>query len=223
MTAPIDDVSSLPGKKVSDQDEVPIGKVKDIYAIGGDGHPMWVSVEASFGLLNKRCVLVPLARLKDESGNLRVPYSKAHLEQGPQVDDEEEISPELDRRLRDHFGIDRADQELRSDNDSYATLVADDEEEGNATRVEDPSSLETPSADKIDDETRKRVADPGSAETRDVDAGAIADQNAAKGGSSDADSDTKPREGNESKSSQEDSRSRESEHGDDTQQSDTES
>ena len=30
MTAPIEDVSSLPGKKVSDQEENPIGEIKEI-------------------------------------------------------------------------------------------------------------------------------------------------------------------------------------------------
>ena len=48
MTAPIEDVSSLPGKKISDQTENPLGKVKEIYAT--DGYPMWVAVELSPGL-----------------------------------------------------------------------------------------------------------------------------------------------------------------------------
>lgn len=196
MTTPIDDVSSLPGKKVRDQDEVPIGELKEIYAQDGDGDPMWVGIEASFGLGNKRLVLVPLARLKEEDGDLRVPYSKRHLEQAPEIEDDQEISAELERRLRDHFGIDRGDQELRSDNDSYATLVP--EGQGTAQRVEDPSSIETPNADKVTDEARKRVQDPGSAEIRKVDAGAIADQNAGQAGSSEAGSDTEPREGDKS-------------------------
>ena len=38
MTGPIEDVSSLPGMKVTDQEEITIGKVKEIYAIDGDGH-----------------------------------------------------------------------------------------------------------------------------------------------------------------------------------------
>ena len=45
MTAPIEDVSSLPGKKVSDQEGSSIGKVKEIYATDGDGQPMWVEIE----------------------------------------------------------------------------------------------------------------------------------------------------------------------------------
>jgi hypothetical protein len=66
-------------------------------------------------------------------------------------------------RLRDHYGIDRGDQELRSDNRSYATLVPDDE--GPAKPVADPSRLEMPSADKRTEETASRLREPGSAET----------------------------------------------------------
>ena len=177
MTAPIEDVSRLPGKKVADQEETPIGEIKEIYAIGGDGDAMWVSVEAKFRMGDKRMVLIPLARLKDEDGELRVPYSKDHIGNTPKLDDTDRISPECDRALRDHYGIDRADQELRGDNDSYATLVTEDE--GIAERVENPDSLRTPTADKISEETRERLHNPGGKETRDVDAGAIADENAA--------------------------------------------
>jgi hypothetical protein len=176
MTAPIEDVSSLPGQKVTDQEENTIGEIKEIYAIDGDGEPVWVTVEASFGMGNKRTVFVPLARLKDEDGTLRVPYSKGHLEQTPEVDGSDGISAENDRQLRDHYGIDTGDQELRQDNNSYATLVP--EGEGTARLAEDPDSLETPNADKRDDETKQRLHDPGSSDTRDVDAGAIADENA---------------------------------------------
>ena len=54
MTAPIEDISNLPGTKVTDQEESPIGEIKEIYAINGDGQPTWVSVEASFGMGDKR-------------------------------------------------------------------------------------------------------------------------------------------------------------------------
>ena len=183
MTAPIEDVSSLPGKKVSDQEENTIGKIKEIYAIDGDGQPMWVTVEASFGMGNKRTVFIPLARLKDEDGELRVPYSKGHIEQTPEVDGSEGISPACDRQLRDHYGIDTGDQEMRKDNKSYATLIP--EEEGTAKLAEDPDQLETPNADKRDDETKERLHDPGSSDAREIDAGAIADENARKSGSGD--------------------------------------
>ena len=180
MTAPIEDVSSLPGKKVTDQEEVPIGEIKDIYAIDGDGHVTYVTVETSEGMGKKRTVFIPLARLKDEDGDVRVPYSKQHISNTPEVDASDGISPECDRLLRDHYGIDRADQELRSDHQSYATLVPEDTD-GSSQRVEDPDNLETPDPDRRTDETNERLHDPGGSSTRDVDAGKIADQNAELG------------------------------------------
>src|SRR6201995_639883 len=164
MTAPIEDVSSLPGKKISDQTETPIGKVKQIYAT--DGYPMWVAVEMATGIGDKRMVFIPLARIKDEDGELRVPYSKQRIGDAPEVDDSDGISAECDRQLRDYYGIDTGDQEMRNDNKSYASLVP--EEGGEAQLVEDLDALETPDADTRTDETHERLRDPGSAEIRKV-------------------------------------------------------
>src|SRR6185312_2040737 len=164
MTAPIEDVSALPGKKITDQAENPLGKVKEIYAT--DGYPMWVAVEMSSGLAKKRTVFIPLARIKDEDGELRVPYSAQRIGEAPEVDDSDGISAECDRQLRDYYGIDTGDQELRADNKSYATLVL--EEGGEAELVENVDELETPDADTRTDESHERLRDPGSAEMRDV-------------------------------------------------------
>jgi hypothetical protein len=166
VTAPIDDVSDLPGRKVKDQEENPIGKIQEIYAIDGDGDPMWVSLEGSFGS-GKRTVLIPIARLKDEGGDLLVPYSKNHIGDAPEVDGSDGISADDDRKLRDFFGIGIGDQELRSDNKSYATRVADEESE--AQRVDDPESLELPDADTRTDETKERLEESQRRESRGVD------------------------------------------------------
>jgi hypothetical protein len=170
MTAPIEDVSTLPGKQISDRTATPIGKVMEIYA--SDGHPTWVAVELSKGLVDKAIVFIPFARIKDEDGELRVPYSKQRVADGPEIDASDGISKECDRRLRDHYGIDTGDQELRRDNKSYATLVPD--EVGVSQRVEKPDELETPDADTRTDETRQRLHDPGSSEMRKVTAEDVA-------------------------------------------------
>ena len=164
MTAPIEDVSSLQGKKISDQAENPIGEVKQIYAT--DGYPMWVAVEMKSGIGDKRIVFIPLARIKDEDGELRVPYSKQRIGDAPEVDDSDGISAECDRQLRDYYGIDTGDQELRADNKSYATLVP--EEGGEPQLVENVDELDTPDADTRTDESRERLHDPGNAEMRHV-------------------------------------------------------
>ena len=164
MTAPIEDVSNLPGKKVSDQEGSSIGKVQEIFATGDEDHPMWVSVEGSFGTREKRTVLIPLARLKDEDGNIAVPYSKNRIGDCPEVDTSDGISAESDREQRGYYGIGVGDQELRADNKSYATLVTD--EPGEATRVENADELETPDPDTRTDESMERLHDSQRREAR---------------------------------------------------------
>jgi hypothetical protein len=184
VTAPIEDVSSLPGKNISDQTENPVGKVKEIYAT--DGYPMWVSVEMSSGLGKKRTVFIPLARIKDEDGELRVPYSVQRIGDAPEVGDGDGISAECDRQLRDYYGIDTGDQELRADNNSYATLVH--EEGGESQRVANVDELETPDADTRTDESRERLRDPGSAEMRHVTAEDVTHDTQGSGDDGDHDS-----------------------------------
>jgi hypothetical protein len=170
MTAPIKDVSSLPGKKISDQAENPIGEVRGIYATD-DGFPMWVAVEMSSGIGDKRTVLIPLARIKDENGELRVPYSRQRIGEAPEIDGDG-VSAECDRRLRDYYGIDAGDQELRQDNNSYATLIP--AQAGAANRVKDAGEVETPDADTRTEETRERLHNPGPSEMRRVTAEDVA-------------------------------------------------
>ena len=172
MTAPIEDVSSLPGKKVTDQEANTIGEIKDIYA-NEDGFPTWIAVEASAGLSDKRIVFIPLARLKDEDGDLRVPYSKAKITDAPEIDASDGLSEECDMQLRGYYGIGTGDQEMWSDNKSYAAVVT--ERPGKAERAEDADQLETPDPDTRTEETESRLHDPGSSEMRKVTADDVVD------------------------------------------------
>ena len=93
MASPIEDVTSLPGQELSDQMGRNIGTIKEIYAADGDGDPMWVTVEASSTAFSERLVFVPLARIKEEDGEFRVPYSIQHIEGTPEVQAEDELWP----------------------------------------------------------------------------------------------------------------------------------
>jgi hypothetical protein len=135
VASAIDDVRSLPGETVADQDGLKIGKVKSLYAINGGESVMWVTLETSTGLGQSREVFVPLARLKHEQDQIRVPYSVQHIQSAPEIEAEAELSESDDRALRDYYSIDLADQELRTDNDSYANRVP--EEDGTSRRLED--------------------------------------------------------------------------------------
>jgi hypothetical protein len=134
MASAIEDANSLPGETVSDQDGLKIGKIKRLYGVGADESVMWVTIETSLGIGNDREVFVPLARLKHEQGEVRVPYSVQHIQSAPEIEAGEEVSEGDDRKLRDFYSIDLADQELRTDNESYANQVPDGDEA--ARRVE---------------------------------------------------------------------------------------
>ena len=153
---------------------------------------MWVAVELSEGMSKKRTAFIPLARLKDENGDLRVPYSKNKIADSPEIDDSEGISEECDFALRGYYGIGIGDQEMWSDNKGYATLVA--EESSAAERVENGDDLETPDADKRTEESKQRLEDPGSAEMRNVNAEDVAEgkEGQEESGEDEQDDDGKP-------------------------------
>ena len=130
MTSPVKDTNSLPGKKIVDQEGKGIGEVEAMFKSGPGEEPEWLAVEADVSLFKRRTALVPLARVKDESGELTVPYSKQHVFASPEVDAGDRLSEEDERALRDHYGIDRGDDELRNKNDSYATRGPSDEPGG---------------------------------------------------------------------------------------------
>lgn len=128
MASAIEDVSSLPGETVSDQDGRKIGEVRDIYGVGDDETPMWVTIESSTGIGRSRRVFVPLARLKQQGDEIRVPYSYSHIQEAPEIEPGDELSEEDDRALRAYYAIGLADQELVGAAQSYASQVPDEDE-----------------------------------------------------------------------------------------------
>lgn len=133
MASVIEDVSSLPGETVHDQEGRKFGDVKEIYAVGDGDTPMWVAVAASTGIGRSRLVFIPIARLKQEDDEIRAPYSLQHLHDSPEVEGEE-LSEEDDRTLRAYYAIGLADQEMVAGAQSYASQVPD--EDGPARKVE---------------------------------------------------------------------------------------
>ena len=124
-------------------------------------------------MFDKRLIVIPLARMKDEDGDLVVPYSLDHIKATPEIDGDE-IDEADDRRLRDHYSIDAGDQELRDDNLSYATLVPTRGAPRNGWRTPPRWRRRTLTSAPMRPTSGSRIAGP--AETRDVDAGEIANE-----------------------------------------------
>ena len=123
MASPVEDPGSMREKKLMDQVGNEIGQVCEIYE--QDGEPMWVAVKADTGMATDRLVFIPLARIKEEDGELRVPYSSQHLNDSPEVESDDELSEEEEHALRAYYSVSIGDGELRTDNESYAAQVPD--------------------------------------------------------------------------------------------------
>jgi hypothetical protein len=127
VAAPIQDPTELAGRTVYDQLGNKLGKVQRVYAPGGGDEPKWVTVEVSLGLASDRLVFVPLARLKEEDGEVQVPYSTQRLRDAPEVEPGEELAPEDEDRLAGFYGL-RDDVPVQDKPGSYAAQIPDGDE-----------------------------------------------------------------------------------------------
>jgi len=167
MPSAIEDVSSLPGETVCDQDGRKLGEVKEIYAVGERTTPMWVTVETTIGIGRTRRVFIPIARLKHEGDEIRTPYSFDHIQESPAVDGGDELSEEDERRLRSYYSVGLADQEIVAAARSYASQVPDEdgparradasEVQGRVRELDDrPTSERAEEADEAQDDREER-------------------------------------------------------------------
>jgi PRC-barrel domain len=156
MAGAIEDVSSLPGETINDQDGRKVGEVKEVYGTGDDETPMWVTIESSTGLGRSRQLFVPLARIKRQGEEIRIPYSFDHLHEAPEVEPGDELSEEDDHALRVYYAIGLADQELVENAQSYASQVPDDDD---PARKIDASSAEGPVREIDDAPPAQRAAE----------------------------------------------------------------
>lgn len=151
MASPVEDPSSMRDKKILDQVGNTIGQVCEIYE--QDGDPMWVTIKSDTGMASDRLVFIPLARIKQEDGELRVPYSSQHINDSPEVESEDELSDDEEHALRAYYSVSIGDGELRTDNDSYAAQVPDSDApskkaEGSAGDGSDSGDREGSSGDR---------------------------------------------------------------------------
>ena len=80
-----------------------VGVVEDVYVDQQTKKPEWVLVKAD--PLGGRKTFVPLSVLRREGDQLRAPYSKEQITSAPYVGDGEQVAPEDEKRLFQHYGI----------------------------------------------------------------------------------------------------------------------
>lgn len=128
MATPIEEPEELTGSDVYDQMGEKIGSVKRLYGAGGEGAPSWVGVAVRTGLIGRELVLIPLSRLKEEDGQVRVPYTKQHLLDAPDVEADDGLSEEDEECLNDYYAVARGDQPAEDNPDSYTSQMPESDE-----------------------------------------------------------------------------------------------
>ena len=94
--------------EVHGRDDERLGRVDALF-IDEDDQPEYLGVK--MGLLVTRSTLLPWAmvtRADEERGRLEVDVDKETATNGPAFEDDQEITPELERRVRGHYGIEQA-------------------------------------------------------------------------------------------------------------------
>lgn len=83
-----------------------IGRLDNAFGENRGGQVRWVSI--AFGLLRRQFVVVPAASVQLDGDAIVVDHTKAHVRSSPRVVGPT-IEPDVDRRLRDHYGCSQGD------------------------------------------------------------------------------------------------------------------
>lgn len=131
------------GFKVYDNRGERIGKVDDLFIDEADREEY---IGVKLGLLGRKSTLIPMdiVRVNEADRTLEVSESKDHVKDAPSFDDDEDITPEYEDRIRSHFGLESSDP-ARSQ-DSYGTYsgARDEEREHTSASAGDRDTSETP-------------------------------------------------------------------------------
>ena len=178
------------GYAIYDQDDERIGKVDDLF-VDEEDNPEYVGVRT--GSSGTRSALIPaeIVAVYDRLRRMVVSRPKGVVESGPSLGYDEEVTPELEQRVHDHYGL--ATPPNTESKSGYGAYYPDDTEraEGErggsgveipgaqaappeAGRVRDQEDLPGPGILRDEDELRiRRSEEELEVETREREAGAV--------------------------------------------------
>jgi sporulation protein YlmC with PRC-barrel domain len=81
-----------------------IGKVDDLFIDEADREEY---IGVKMGFLGRKSTLIPMdiVRVNEEDRAIEVSESKDHVKDAPSFDDDEDVTPEYEERIRSHFGL----------------------------------------------------------------------------------------------------------------------
>ena len=90
--------------KVYDNQGERIGKVDDLFVDETDREE-YIGVKMGFLGLKSTLIPMDIVRVNEGERTIEVSESKAHVKDAPSFDDDEDITPDYEDRIRSHFGL----------------------------------------------------------------------------------------------------------------------
>jgi hypothetical protein len=90
--------------KVYDNQGEKIGKVDDLFVDEADREE-YIGVKMGFLGLKSTLIPMDIARVNEGERSIEVSESKDHVKDAPSFDDDEDITPDYEDRIRSHFGL----------------------------------------------------------------------------------------------------------------------
>jgi sporulation protein YlmC with PRC-barrel domain len=92
------------GYAVYDNQGQKIGKVDDLFVDEADREEY---IGVKMGFLGRKSTLIPtdIVRVNERDKSVEVSESKDHVKNAPSFDDDEDITPDYEERIRSHFGL----------------------------------------------------------------------------------------------------------------------
>ena len=111
---------------IYDANREKIGKVDELFVDEND-NPEYIGVKTGF--LGTKSTLIPieLVRVNGRRGSVKVAADKDLVKDGPSFDDDEEVTPEYEERVHDHYGLGRGRQGV-AQRENYADYYEHDED-----------------------------------------------------------------------------------------------
>jgi PRC-barrel domain len=145
---------------IVDRDGTTVGTISEFYLDRETGYPTWALVNT--GLFGAAQTFVPLVHATEISDGLQVPYEKRHIKDTPKVDLHDELTPDEEADLFDHYGVEYQPSPGAEPGEAPAGPAPADGSAapGHAEGPVDPGSVEESMGPGP-----ARAVDPGSAES----------------------------------------------------------
>jgi hypothetical protein len=126
----IEDIDHLRGATMVDKGASKIGTIEDVFLDRQSGQPAWAAVKT--GLFGRKHTLVPITDASlNPDGEVQVPFAKDQVKEAPNIDPDQEMTPELERKMWEHYGM-SGYEEWRGDDQTRALGLPDESEDAAA-------------------------------------------------------------------------------------------